>query len=95
MYLFENTMKKEYKSDDFICPKSRIEKMEKKNQVKAKANINIYKTEIMKKQQNMKGITIFYFLVRQSSGSPQTVSKSVIIVIYCAAFETKRGFSLV
>ena len=30
MYLFENTMKKEYKSDDFICPKSRIEKMKTK-----------------------------------------------------------------
>ena len=63
----------------------------KKNQVKAKANINIYKTEIMKKQQNMKGITILYLMVKQSSGSLQ----SVIIVIYCAAFETKRGFSLV
>ena len=59
-------MKKEYKSDDFICPKVQIEKMKKKNQEKAKANINIYKTDIMKKQQNKKGITILYLMVRQS-----------------------------
>ena len=61
-------MKKKYKSDDFICPKVQIKKMKKnqKNQEKAKANINIYKTEIMKKQQNKKGITILYLMVRQS-----------------------------
>ena len=38
-------MKKEYKSDDFICPKVQIEKIKKnkkKNQEKAKANMYHY-----------------------------------------------------
>ena len=75
-YLFKNDVKKEYKSNEFICPKVQIEKMKKKNQEKAKANTNIYKTEICigkatKHERYFNTLFNGQAVLRQSSDSPQ------------------------
>ena len=62
-------MKKEYKSDDFICPKVQIEKMKKKKKIRRKQKRILIFTKlkyVLEKQQNMKGILILYLMVRQS-----------------------------